>query len=110
MNAADAVIYSDDLTRSRQGWTREVTVRLLGHKVRAHVYRDSYPFQSRIYVEVWSPTTLSWNRIQTLSGENHDGLPSAYALLDNSAQRAEVTAASGAVVDELVAYAREILG
>lgn len=48
-------------------WTRRRTFVVADHKVRTTVHMDPYKFQSDFYVEVFSPTTLSWNRVHTES-------------------------------------------
>lgn len=92
------------LVRSRQGYTLETTHLIEGHKVRTHIYRDSYDMQNRIYAEVWSPTTLSWNRVITRQGEQYAHLPS-YAVRDDSV----LLAALAEVEDDLVGYVHGIL-
>lgn len=90
--------------RGRQSWTQEVTANVNGHKVRAHVTRDFYDFQSRIYVEVFSPEKLRWNRLQTLSGTDHGSLVSATCKDDLLIARA-----AEPVIDDLLTYAESIL-
>lgn len=104
MNGQDVDVIADHIAPSKQGWTREVTVRTAGHKIRATVYRDFYAFQSRIYVEVWNPASLSWNNVRTLSGSDHKDLPSS-SLQDKS----EIFKGTADLVDELIAYAQEVL-
>lgn len=106
---AAARLISDDYATERQGWTREATYDLAGHKVRATVYRDSYDFQSRINVEVWSPASLAWNRIQTLSGTDYKELPSSALKPTEAGAKLRIQTSTQPVVDELIAYARMIL-
>lgn len=113
INRSGLEFVADDITASSQGWQREVTVRWRGHKIRASIYRDSYDFQSRIHAEVWSPATLSWNRVRTLPGADRaEGLPGAYSLRhanDTAEARNKIYAATEHLVEELVAYAQTIL-
>jgi hypothetical protein len=109
---ADVEVITDHTSPSNQGWTREVTVKTLDHKVRVHIYRDSYDFQSRIYVEVWNPSTLSWNKVRTLVGNDYDHLPSAYTLSfgkDVTEGKRVIYNGTVELVDELIAYAQTIL-
>ena len=110
VNTHDVDVIADHISPSRQGWTREVTVRTLGHKVRATIYRDSYDFQSRIKVEVWNQDQLSWNVVRTLSGEDHKDLPNAYGPKADTAEgKRKIFAGTADLVDELLAYAQEVL-
>ena len=110
IRTADVDVVADHVSPRRQGWTRETTVEMLGHKVRATVYRDSYDFQSRIYVEVWNPASLSWSTIRALAGEDHGGLPSAYgAKADTAEGKQRIFAGTAGLVDELLAYAEAVL-
>lgn len=104
-----AVRVIDDLIESHsQGWQRTVTVQTLSQKVRAVIYRDFYSKQSRIYVEVWSPEHLDWNRIHTLSGIEHGHLPSSATSM-NLDGRAAIRAATESLVSTMICYAREVL-
>lgn len=110
VNAHDVDVIADHISPSRQGWTREVTVRTLGHKVRATIYRDSYNFQSRIKVEVWSEAELSWNAIRHLDGSDHGDLPSAYGPKADTAEgKRRIFHGTADLIDELIAYAQEVL-
>lgn len=116
VNAHDVDVIADHISPSRQGWTREVTVRTMGHKVRATVYRDSYDFQSRIKVEVWNPAELKWNAIRHLDGSDHGDLPNASTLgrgrmdpLRAEPGKREIFHGTADLVDELIAYAQEVL-
>ena len=98
-------VIRDVVTQEKQGWTREVTRKIGQHKVRATVYRDSYDFQSRIKVEVFSMPELKWNTVQTLSGTEYSkDLPGPYNV-----DTLKATAASQTLVDILFGYAEEIL-
>jgi hypothetical protein len=97
-------IIDDRLERGKQSWKRTVTVQWSGYKLRAVIDRDSYDFQSRIFVEVWAPEELQWNRIQTLSGSDHGDLPS-YVTKDEDA----INYATEELIEELLAYAQLIL-
>lgn len=112
-NTRDVDVIADHISSRNQGWQREVTVRTMGHKVRATVYRDAYDFQSVIKVEVWSDAALSWNTVRAISGSDHKGLPSAYVLRPGTPTerkvRGEIFAATADLVDELIAYAQEVL-
>jgi hypothetical protein len=94
----------DDIRRGRQSWTREATVTWSGHKIRVHIERDSYDFQSRIYSEVFNPRELKWNRLQTLSGSDHGYLPS-YVVKDDVAIFRE----TNDLLNALIAYAQQVL-
>jgi hypothetical protein len=99
-------VIKDEFTRlSGSKWHRSVTYRINGHKVRAVVDADSsYPQQSRIYADVWSPTALQWNRVQTLAGEDYP-MPSKYVRdFENRAKLA-----SWPPLVELDEYVQEIL-
>jgi len=89
-------------------WTFEQTYDVDGTKVRVHVHRDPYDFQSRIYSEAWSPALLQWNRVQTLSGSDHPGLPSPYSRKDPTF-REDVEAACAPIAEQMLAYARDVL-
>ncbi len=116
LNAQDVDVIADHTSPNQQGWTREVTVKTgldgSGHKVRVTIYRDSYDFQSRIKVEVWSPTALQWNVIRTLAGKDHGNLPGAYTLTrpeSRDSGKREIFTATAGLVDELIGYAQEVL-
>jgi hypothetical protein len=109
---ADVEVITDHTSPNKQGWTREVTVKTLDQKVRVHIYRDSYDFQSRIYVEVWNPSMLAWSTVRTLVGDDHADLPSAYTFAygkDVTEGKRLVYNGTVALVDELIAYAQTIL-
>lgn len=95
----------DTIRRRSQSWTREVTINLNGHKVRAHVTRDSYDEQSRIHCEVFSPAALDWNRIESRAGTEAAHLPKIYGIKDDQ----QIIAASQDLIDSLFDYARQIL-
>lgn len=98
----------DAVSRGRQSWKRETTVSWHGHKIRAVIDRDSYDFQSRIYSEVFSPSELKWNRVQSLSGKDHDHLPSAYTKDDRDGT-VEILTETNGLMNDLIAYAQQIL-
>ena len=91
----------DTVASTDQGWIREVTYNLSGQKVRVTVYRDSYDFQSRIHVDVWSPTDLRWNTVQTLPGTEYADLPKRYAT------RAAWTTASTPIIAKMTYWSIE---
>lgn len=65
------------ITDTRQSvWTRRRTFAVGEHKVRTTVHNDPYKFQADFYVEVFSPMTLSWNRVHTASSDDW------YSLID----------------------------
>ena len=110
VNTRDIDVIADHISPSHQGWTREVTVRTLGYKVRATIYRDSFDFQSRIKVEVWSEAQLSWNVIRHLDGSDHGDLPSAHGPKADTAEgKEQIFRGTADLVDELLAYAQEVL-
>jgi hypothetical protein len=94
----------DDVRKGSQSWTREATVTWSGHKIRVHIERDSYDKQSRIYSEVFSATTLSWNRVQSLSGLDHTDLVSGYEK-----DETKILVSSNALLNNLIAYVQQIL-
>ena len=94
---------SDEFSTNQQGWLREVTTRIGEHKVRVTIYRDSYDFQSLLYVDVWSPTALKWDTIKTLSGMDYKDLPSQHS------QESAWRKASQPIIDKLLDYPKEIL-
>lgn len=96
-------ILNDDLKHGRQGWTREQTVEIAGHKVRATLYRDSYDFQSDIHVDVLTDA-LTWSRLQTLSGVDFADVASAYEKSDDAILRS-----SEPVIQRLLGYAELVL-
>lgn len=55
-------------------WTVRHTYTYGEHKIRATVHMDPYKFQSDFYAEVFSPVTLSWNRVHTESESWYDGI------------------------------------
>lgn len=95
---------SDDLKHGKQSWTREATVQLGKHKLRVTIKRDAYDFQSQIYVEVWSPEQLQWNRVRSLEGTDYDDLPSYVVTND-----VQIIQATNELMLELFNYAGEIL-
>lgn len=98
-------MYRDIFSKQANGWQRQVTKLVGEHKVRATVYRDSYDFQSRLYVEVWSESTLSWSRIQTLSGTDYPDLTSRYT----PDLQAHARMTSDPVIIGMFGYAEELL-
>jgi hypothetical protein len=100
----DLDLIADAITRGKQNWRREITWRWSGHKIRAVIDRDFYDFQSRIFVEVWSEASLSWNRVRTLEGKEYGDLPSA-----TTRDVFEIEDATESLIDELLAYAQDIL-
>jgi hypothetical protein len=105
-------LLNDTLSPQQQGWKRVVTCNLNGHKVRVTIYRDSYIFQSRIYSEVWSPATLSWNQVERRAGEDYAELPNAYSLngpRNTDQARVQLTLATDELFEDMIRYAEEIL-
>lgn len=94
----------DDVSRGSQSWTRTTTVTWGGHKIRTTILRDFYSAQSRIYSEVFSARDLSWNRVQTLSGADHNLLPRS-----SSKDDVEILKATNDLMNALIAYAQQIL-
>lgn len=94
----------DQVRHGRQSWTRETTVRWSGHKIRIHIERDSYDFQSRIYSEVFNPRDLCWNRVQSLEGKDHSNLVSAYERDDVA-----ILVSTNDLMNAMIAYAQQIL-
>src|SRR5687768_10764509 len=99
----------DQVSRPQQTWRRQTTVTWRGIKIRTTVERNSYDFQSRIHSEVFSPAELKWNRLQTLEGADHGHLPSAYTK-DDAEGNGKILAETQQVVDDLIAYAQQVLG
>lgn len=102
--ADDMTTIDDRIKRGPQSWVRETTYRWAGFKIRTHVERDAYDDQSRIYIEVFSADTLSWNRVQSLRGRDHADLVSAYEKDDS-----RIFEDTGRLVGQLVSYAQEVL-
>jgi hypothetical protein len=49
------------------------------HTVRVTVHWDTYEMQSHAYVDVWSPASLSWNRVHELQPPTfYPHMPSIY--------------------------------
>lgn len=46
-------------------WDMKRTYNIDGHKVRVHLHHDPYSFQRDYRAEVFSTSTLSWNRVHT---------------------------------------------
>lgn len=105
---------ADEVTEVRDGWQHVITVKIDGHKVRATAKRDFYKQQCVFKAEVWSPTNLCWNTIQTLSPESVIGDdPFASWWKRNLAhfddKEADPRYVTEGVMDKLVAYAMEVL-
>lgn len=106
LNETGLTYAGDTLERGPQSWTRKTSVQWGGHKIRSTITRDSYAAQSHLFVEVWSPAELKWNRVHALSGSEHaDALPSAYSKDDS-----KIYAATQDLVDRLIAYAQWAVG
>ncbi len=109
----DTITQIEDVVAPEQdGWNRRVTVGWQGHKIRARVRRNFYHHQCEFIVDVWSPATLSWNRVQSLSPQSvfdaNDGewRRNLGAFTDPSVDPYILTQD---VVDRLIAYAQEVL-
>jgi len=85
-------------------WRRQTTVKFNGRVIRATVERDFYAFQNRIYSEVWSDQTASWNRVQTLAGAEYKDLPGA-----GSKDHDAIFQQTADVVDSMIDYAKAVL-
>lgn len=67
---ADKVL-TDTIAKGQQDAIATRVLQLqTGHKVRLIVRSDSYSFQSYAHADVWSPATLSWNRIVNIHHSN----------------------------------------
>jgi hypothetical protein len=64
------------------------------HTVRVTVCWDSYERQSYAYVDVWSPASLSWNRVHELQPPTfYPHLPSVYKRDADHRDAADIVAA-----------------
>jgi hypothetical protein len=105
-------IIADHVAPERDGWNRQVTAKWQGHKIRARIRRNYYQDQCHFVGEVWSPATLSWNRVQSLEPRAvFDANDPAWKRgLDHFADPdVDPYAVTQDAVDELLAYAQEIL-
>lgn len=79
------------LVRTRQGYTVERVYEVRDqtgkqHKLRTHIDRDSYDFQSHYRVERWDGT--QWQRVTAILGEARPDMPSPYSRDDAEIIRA----------------------
>ncbi len=96
--------HTDTISRGHQSWIRKVTATVAEQKVRVVIDRDSYDFQSRIYTEVWSASTLSWNRIETRQGNDHKELP-----WSGTVSETKIQLATNELVNDMLEYSELIL-
>lgn len=96
---------SDPIFRGSQSWTRETTISWSNHVLRSVIKMDWYAAQSQFYVEVFSPATLSWNRVHTLpSAETSKNLPSADCKNDDL-----IYVDTEMIMENMFAYAQIVL-